>query len=379
MTEQESIFNNLFIAKGGLFDVDLGISLAGKDRLRVFIGMKENIIRFANLLKVSYPNFPEIHFNLINNYSLNAAATKFEGKYYIGINIGVYFLIFDMFSKMLASKDVLTDIGNHLLETNDEKILSSHISEGCLVFNTANVRENTFLPRDPIRTNYAHHLTHIAIKFLVHHECAHILRGHVDFLSHSQNQTMWNEFENLQTKPILQPSFSQTMEMDADSLATNHAFMYANYMITHQNELDSFEKIVYKDWNVFVHDWIFAIYCLFKLFGFNAIDIQKAKQKTHPPSIIRLSLIGGNLTPIFSASYGGDKYHQIVVNAFWKGVENAEKAFTSVTFHENQLELFSSTILNEELNKYNQDIANNWNNVRPFIEPFAYGKLPDYK
>jgi hypothetical protein len=379
MTKSQEIFDNIFAERGGIFNPELFKGdIATKD-LDFYNGLKSSILKIVKeKIKPSYPNLPEIHFEFIFNNSLNAAATKYEGEYYVGINIGAFFLIYDMFNKMFSTKSILSGIGNNENENDDKKILSCYMSSEGITFDENDFARSISLPKDLIRREYARQYTAWAMHFLVFHECAHIIRGHVDFVATKKNKNFWNEFDYSSSPNLYDSSFFQTLEMDADSFATNRSFILANLMINDYDNLSIVEKQICHNWATFSSNWIFVIYSLFRLFGFNLNDLESAKNKTHPPSTIRLSLIHGNIATLFMKVYG-ENYLKSVSKSTLDSIVQAEKTFNLITYQENMLDKYFNTFLDQSLSLYVKEITDNWNNVRLHLEPFAYGSLPGAK
>lgn len=376
--EKHKLFNDLFETRGGLIDLVRISTVLGESEGEYFRVLIQNVNAWISSLKPKYPNLPDIYANGIMNYSFNASVCSKNGLYFLGFNFGLYPIIFDLFSKMLATKGVLSKIGNDKDESSDKKELSVYRGEnGVITYIDRDVIANTLIPKDPMRLSYVHHLTQLALKFLIHHECGHILRGHVDYYATISDGKGIDAYNYTSDSNKLSHEVSQVFEMDADSFATNHAFIYANYMISNNFKLNEFEKIAYQNWETFIEDWVIALYSIFKLTGFKFNGIEDSKSRSHPATIVRLGMITNNVITLFHSTFK-DTAPQNVPDLVVKATIQAEVAFTKFTHLENEIELFSSVFLDETIGNYTKSIPKNWNAVRPLIEKFAFGELPPY-
>ena len=118
MTESEKQFDSAFKRRGGFCNIDELFEGSHRDTLQAVLDGMNNALK---IIKYHYPNLPEIYINFTNDFSLNAGAILYHGKHLIGINLGAFYVLFDMFMKMFATKEILPSIGNASMETADEK------------------------------------------------------------------------------------------------------------------------------------------------------------------------------------------------------------------------------------------------------------------
>lgn len=273
---------------------------------------------------------------------------------------------------MFSSKKILTSIGNPNLETDEKKLLNITKSGAGLQFMMPILNHPTQI-NCPIRKQYLAHYITFALNFLMHHEFAHIVRGHVGYLHSKYNIPIFPEIES--NSDILGnpgSDFYQTIEMDADSLATNREFLVAHHHIEHEK---STLFPIYENWNTFIFHWVFAIYSLFRLFGFEPYEISNAKKLKHPPPSLRIAMIISTLATILEHKSYNIK-SEIDFSTPLKASQEAEKAFQEISYFPQGYDLFLISWRNKEFNDYLFEITYNWNNVRPLLEPFAYGDLP---
>jgi hypothetical protein len=363
MTENEKEFDEVFKDYGGIYiPSDKNII----DFISAATIMAKNLQEW---LKPSYPNLPDINFNFIDTLLLNACATKYKGKYFIGLNIGSFFLLHDMFLEMFASNDILPHLGNISLETEEKKNLKAMYNwEGKICFNPNDVMS---MPLDIERIKYAAEYGQMAVQFFLLHELGHIIRGHTDYKSRLNENSFLSELNNKENNNGILSWVSQTLEMDADSFAINRILLIDEGRLANM-EANNF-KPIYKDWGTVILHEMFVIYSAFKLWDIDVLDIDKAQEYSHPPNSIRISLMEINIVSIFLEKYKSENIKNII-SKIRESSKIAEDAFVKITFKLSTHDTFiMNTIMGQDYIKY---IRYNWNKVRPLLEPFAFGTLP---
>jgi hypothetical protein len=363
MNKNESDFDRVFKDRGGFFDPTLESDSVAKLTAELKVTLEDAV----NYLKPRYPQLPEINFDFIRSNIFNACVRQVDNKLYLGINIGTFFLLNDMFLKMFLSKGMFSNVGDTNIETEDKKILNAVIDSG----NVCYFGSTTLHPIDPTRYFYASTYTSFAMNFLIFHECCHIIRGHIGYATNKKHTIEWNEVETNKTI-ALDGLVSQTLEMDADSFAVNHAHITALSYIKSSGTLDNNYPNVYSDLRTFYTNWGSAIYSFFRLCDINAPNNDFSKNRSHPPPSVRMSLITNNITTILSRDKSGDS--KLVLEEILKSITIAEDAFASITFQERNPIVFFLNYPNTI--SYQHLLIKNWNNVLPLIKPFSYGELP---
>jgi hypothetical protein len=368
-------FHKVFLEKGGLFDVD---NLDEKDFLRK---LKLDINMEIALIKKVYPLAPDIHFDFIYNSEINASVDNKDGVFFVGIYIGTFFLLSDMFMKMLSTKKVLAHVGNIDKESSEKITINALQMERGVGFRYEE-DYNLIFPNDIKRKTYAETLTNFALKFLVYHECGHIIRGHLGYVKNSKFEYSWDEYlpnSAEYNKGIL--NLRQTLEMDADSFAVNRSFILGK-IFTLELKVNSKESKyyselyswIYRDIATFVRTWSFSIYSMFRLFGFYKIDLDRAVIKDHPPCIMRINMILSNLMKIIKLDKSLN-FEEMFEASFFASQE-AEESFTHVTYSDNLYQDFWKLGRTDYFRLYIKELLANWNTLRPELEKHAYGKLP---
>jgi hypothetical protein len=361
MTEDEALFNAIFENIGGIFDIHEAEKHVKHKPLQI---IKDATQAFLENLRATHPKIPSINFNFIFNGTLNAAADFVEGKYYVGLNIGAYLLINDMFSKMMSTKEIFPLVGNINLETPEKKVLRRFIYQNDIFFNIHKQNEN--YPKDEIRKFFCVNLSINVLNYLIYHEIGHILRGHCGYYT-SLRESYWSEFGD---KSGLKYIDSQTMEMDADSFAVNIVYNKVLNILnsnTPNNPITYPYTLFYNDISTFFFNWIFSIYCFHRLCNFELFNHEEAMKSTHPEPTLRITLMIDN---IFSLMIRSNLPNiSTIGNKLIVAIKEAEEAFVAISNDDNHLDIF---IKNSSLSdQASQEIRRNWNNVRPLIEKFA--------
>lgn len=357
----QNTFNNLFINEGGIYDYK-------NDNAREFFEhvFKSFKITLA-LHRQKNNNFPLPKLYVINSTTINAGVTKKNGTYYIGVNIGTILLIRNLFYRIMSSPNVLKKYGNALIE-NINKVNSKDLIR--IYENTGELK--TVFPKDQTRAIIADYMINITLTYLLRHEFGHIVNGHLDYCQKAKG--LFNIAEK--DKPSDDPRFSQTLEMDADSYATNEAIF--DILKFSGKSIESMPKelevFIDRKEHLFLH--IFCIYASFRLLSSPLNNINKAKTYTHPPAVIRQALILSNIATIFEKENYGITMSE-AADICLKATQNVESAFANISTSTLEYDTITSAFTKPAVT-YTRNIFYNWQNVRPVLEKYAFDRLPDY-
>jgi hypothetical protein len=359
-------FDKIFKHLGGLFDY----KKLGRPELFEYPlnGAKDQI----NSLRLTNSKLPNVFINFIDSSLLNAVVSKNEYGYFIGLNTGTIFLLNDLFFRMLASPNILKEFGDISKECKTKKIYNAQITDLNLLFLAKETTEDV-APKDEIRFTLALLLSSFAIKFLIMHEYAHIIFGHVDYMGHTTNEFSWNEINyDKNTIKNIDSLFTQTCEMDADCFGVNIGMQELNIYFQNLPEVKDELKLFFKDIRVSLKLWIFSVYSMFRLFGYRDYNINDVKSYSHPPSGIRQHMIFASIYTIFEA-----KKERLILDS----IDEVVKVFSSVeqAFEEISHQAYNHAAFkfaySSEARKHVSLLMSNWNNVRPHLEKYATGNL----
>lgn len=173
---------------------------------------------FLSSAAAANPHIPPIHFDFVDNFSLNAFATRVEDQYFIGVNRGTVAILALVFDRLLADRSVLPFFGRVELELENLPLMPKLGPD--FIASVENME--TFMPpQDPSRRAVSKRLCEIALDFVIAHEFAHIANGHVDFLNKKYTLDRIDEVSH-QFLTGSQREFAlhrKTLEMNADEVA----------------------------------------------------------------------------------------------------------------------------------------------------------------
>lgn len=363
MPDLSSDFDKIFKSKGGL--ADYSKFPENQRMIDEILGTGNNFIR---RMKMSNDKLPSPYFNFIQNNSINAVATKFDGNYFVGINTGTLTLIHQLFLRMLSSNSILTKWGNVGKETNTTKIHNAQITNVDTYVLVRNENEN-IVPNDNLRQHLAYILTYHSMNFLMMHEYAHIIMGHLDFIG---NQTQSFTFSENDDSIKLDNLLIQTLEWDADSFATNIMMQEIYGSIETIDDCPEEIKSFYQNFDDNLSLCVFSIYSFFRMFGMEKFDTGKLFKFNHPPSSVRQVSILSTIHTICQSK--GLDYANSVANLIMTVVIEVEQAFEEISYQGFDSSMLTLAVNPESL-KHLSFMQESWKQVRPLLAPFAKANL----
>lgn len=242
------VFDSLFKDKGGISrDIFSEIPLT------------QNFLAYARaeieLLRAEEKSIPPIYVDLINNPALNAVTKRSGNQFFIGVYIGAILQSFVIFSRMLASNTILTDIGNATSESAPQKLYDIQLKD---VLYPLSAFTRKLLPKDPVRNAVVKMFVKHILDFLIFHEYAHIVYGHLDY----HNSIL--EQQGVSDNSLI----LQTLEVNADGFSTFISMLFLYGSPPDKNPIIPEElRPYYKDRKIALRMWLFSIYTYFRLFG----------------------------------------------------------------------------------------------------------------
>ncbi|HEY0319446.1 MAG TPA: hypothetical protein VGC66_00595 [Pyrinomonadaceae bacterium] len=241
-----------------------------------------------------------IEVEFANSAQFNAFTLAYGDQYFVGVPFGTVLILNDIFLRFMASRDVLSNVGDPASQPESPLLECIPIDAGYLPITYDNPLGLTVGPTDPVREAYAGYLIRIAFDFLFAHEYQHIEGGHLDWLLNGDKSTL-NEFwaNELGTSEALD---QQVLEIDADAAAVRWSLKInldrsndrwrippaiCDLMAVPENRLKA---------------WLFAVGTLFRLMDETGRGAHHFTRMSHPPALMRLyfcfpaaSYIVGNL------------------------------------------------------------------------------------
>lgn len=311
-------------------------------------------------------SWPIAYLCFVNNYSIGGHVSKFNNKYFIGINSATHAILQSLFSIMLSNKNILTDFGDVLDELEENQVKKIVIADLRKFIKVNGNIDHT--PKDKLRQDLVCFLTSCCMKFLISHEYAHILFGHLDYLIHKNSITTFSNMPVNNLNGNIDPLDSQTLEMDSDCFAVKG--IYDEILIA-ERSIESIYKIYQpfcKDLNTHLRLSMFAVNSMFRLFGNNLPDLAHLKTYSHPPALVRMFNINATLITLFESRTNIDE----IINICSQTDMEVDNAFNEIS--KTKLD----NILYEHAKNtcdYSYALMLHWNNVRPLLEGYTYGKL----
>ncbi|HDL01038.1 MAG TPA: hypothetical protein ENH23_02265 [candidate division Zixibacteria bacterium] len=318
--------------------------------------------------------FPNIIYDYIHNFSFNAYAFKYNKHHLIGINVGVWATLTDLFHRMLAHREVLPKIGNPNKETAGTSIDDYYGNIIELISNTPLEKIKLRFPRDHIRQLYAFHLSSIAMDFVFEHELAHILFGHVDYLHDCLGIDFTSEFQS--SEVLNQNQFDlQTLEMNADTMGLANCAFRALNAVRDNSIANTHFHVFYSDNYQALSDLTFAVFNTIRVFGDGDYKDTRLGKSTHPDPRVRQVILLSFLEQIMQSQHilkiEHDKLHKLLIDM----MVESEKAYQLITGKKHNTDVYSPEYFaNHPLNS---SLPINWKeNMRNKLLNYTYVSLP---
>jgi len=309
---------------------------------------------------------------------MNAVADIRAGTGLVGVTDGSIFLITDIFRRLLSHPLVLPHIGN----APAESINAYHqdgISQTCEVLAKKRAAENRPVvpppPNDPVREACALVMSRLALEFLITHELAHIVRGHVGYIYDSVGIPYMLEFRShgMQKPPAaFDPIVRQALEVDADRIAVVNTLRIAN-MAKEGNLRQKWNGIISSSQEA-IYIWNFAIGWLFYLWGLE-VDFDEMDKYDHPPSGLRdLEAVATAMTVMeknwpelladFKEAYPRSK-HEIMRSVIAIGGTCTQSRWVE----------YGEAASDNRALQHQELVSNTWNAIRPHVNEHSFMEL----
>ena len=229
----------------------------------------------------SHGGMPPIHFDLIDDSTLNAGAFRYKEEYFIFINTGTIGLLALFFIRVLADRRFFREIGRPDVE---RETLPSF---GTLVADAIKMKsafKSVEAPLDQIRIDFSHGLIMRAFSFLLAHELTHVFDGHLDFLT-QRGSSYYAEFNNVGSFDVME---RQALELDADHGAACAEIGQLLRKVADDPKDDpslSDSRLLNPRYALFM--WFFSIHTVFWFFGDTRFTPADLARGPYPPPRLR--------------------------------------------------------------------------------------------
>jgi hypothetical protein len=163
---------------------------------------------------------PKLHFDYIDDFNVNACAFSAEGCGFIGFNGGTVVRFADFFARCLAGDWMF--VADECRAHNQRIDLDPVESWPATPEDYVRIGFAKF-PEDPPRQQFMFALLQFALDFILDHELAHIIHGHLGWLEQRGSGDIYVEHSSASARSE-DPMIRQTLEFDADAWATVQGF-----------------------------------------------------------------------------------------------------------------------------------------------------------
>ena len=300
---------------------------------------------------------PKIALLVVESDEINAYAAKFDDGYTVTLNSSLYHAVNSTFRSLLAHPATFLSVGNFLFESAPRP--AKPIGLSAFVEGIASLANRT--PVDEQRLAFADHLTELTIRFVIEHELAHILAGHLDY---DQNVKSIGDFKSVS-------EFSEAenfgMEMHADEIAFFQCvFWVFDSLKGIENEWP--KKIFIQTLDAQIHDLYVATYMLFQMWSHLSIS------ETHPNPVHRQIRIAVMLQWIARKHELQliNKPHEISAQVI-NGLNGYMETVFSIDWSDRQEDVayILQNQMETEIGKYSEMVTS----LFPKLKPHSYVKL----
>lgn len=295
--------------------------------------------------------FP-LEFKYEQNFSINGNVELYDEKAKIRINEGVLLRLYKSFYSILSIDHIIDTLSG----TPDGSLQINNI----YTFNDASPDyEYTFLlPINKERKIIAEVMAMFAIKFVILHELAHHLDGHVLYMKNYYNNETLSIIRRAREERILD---IQTLEMDADAFAISQLINETIEFI--QND-KLYTKHIKNPANLY-YIFMISIHILFLVLH----NEHKDTDSTYLPELIR-SFIGLDCAKVNLTYKATDIIDETEVsNLIKNSVLKANSLYNSVY---GKIDFTSLENYDEH---HMQSLRNNWKTLRNSLFPYAIAQL----
>ena len=282
---QAAIFKQVFDPN------DEGIDISTHPAASAVLGRRDVYRRFLShcLPQIQGADL-DVYLDFVGLRDINAAASKSDDLYLIGLNLGTFDRLARLYSSLLSWPEVLPDVGDPRKEKPAKFDIVRCLNLGWQPRGTRTGpgTEQFLMPRDETRKMASIAMNVMALDFIFAHEFAHVYDAHVDYLGSQGAPLRLTETQgrlgNLTTE------MRHAVEIEADMDATT---MLASGLLHRLLIFQDFSKFF--DEGTFLLLWEFAILLLFHAFDLTGSSVEEYRHEGHPHPEIRLLFVLSSL------------------------------------------------------------------------------------
>jgi hypothetical protein len=231
-----------------------------------------------------FPPLPPIHFDFAASNAPQPFAALCRGQHIIGFTRGLVQGIFLLFERMLSDRRILPQIGNPAKEADHPQLIMPLGALDTPILSALwqdYMASGERIPSDKTRNEYCSWLLKWAFCFVLFHELAHIINGHVGWIKKPKHKSGFVLEFGMLPKTKREAVERHTLEVDADGWATT----YCIHQIGKESQ-NSSETQRFNGYNTHLFTWFFATFSFMKLF--RDFPPSKLYKSTHPPFRLRV-------------------------------------------------------------------------------------------
>jgi hypothetical protein len=312
------------------------------------------------------PDLPHIHFDFVRNQTINALAFKAEGRYFIAFHTGTRYMLELIFFRMLSDTRLFDFIPSSAgEESNLPPFKYSVFAEEMY---QAGIRP--IPPKTKERRGYAERLLHHAFLFLIGHELAHIILGHIDLISNNGTGVLSELEWNLPNQKDLIER--QAMEADADMRSVYSAIHSSKLM--HEASMPEESEWIATRRSVtdLLFDRSFAMNTVFRIFGDLLVEESDLSILSYPPGPLRRFMATFFAHMVVSLLWRPPDTKNAIKNAFRRGALYTDLAFMIMMNQDHGAKGISQVFGGLGLDYVNKITDYSVHTLAEKLRPFAY-------
>jgi hypothetical protein len=223
---------------------------------------------------------------------INAEAGQDEQGAYIALPLGLCLGLTKFWRCAMASRDVLTHVGQPWLEAQQEDH-ARHSRQSSDVPQSGGIQawiqqHSGPIPRCPKRQAFAEIMQWITVQFVIDHEYAHHSHGHVAW---AKSQNIGASFhERAASQGIMAPGVQRALEMDADAFAVCQLVsMFMKWTKQEESDTSDLDVIMTPTLDKAMRHVLLAIVAFSWITGSVGDRLELWDSQTHPHPLVRMA------------------------------------------------------------------------------------------
>lgn len=343
---------------------------------------KEYADQFLDSLPQS--NKARLRFAFLDTNDINGKALQREVQgvqvRFATVSAGAILYFHEFFSYLMSRVDILPEIGI----ATSEKNLPYHFTPSRSYSPTKWLRERRLIhiaiPQNPSRLEFSSIMAVTASTFLILHEIAHCVNGHL-----SQSSLSLDEVDGPAATPSDGTLHIHTLEMDADAYATSQMFGFPS-LFKRQNDSFTWSKGIGYPCTKWLYPSMVALWLVFRIMSWPerlGLDQMGLLNSKHPHPAVRAHFCRVIIRRLGIERCDPSVEHWLVpmlvkssfdASNIWKSVTGRDEPDRLLYFDD-----ISRTDGFERVRIYANQLLDHWSRVKADLQPMALVPLPATK